>query len=56
MSYLKLNYEEILDEFPSVKLSYENIILLTKKIIVIYIVLIYPMIIDWLMIMRTLIL
>jgi hypothetical protein len=26
MSYLKLNYEEILDEFPSVKLSYENII------------------------------
>ena len=26
MSSLKLNYEEILDEFPSVKLSYENII------------------------------
>ena len=26
MSYLKLNYEEILNEFPSVKLSYENII------------------------------
>ena len=26
MSYLKLNYEEILNDFPSVKLSYENII------------------------------
>jgi hypothetical protein len=26
MSFLKLNNEEILDEFPSVKLSYENII------------------------------
>lgn len=26
MSFLKLDYEEILDEFPSVKLSYENII------------------------------